>query len=356
MKLRWLVSAGLGLAMAVLPPGAGLAQPSSDDLAAAALVTGLPFTDSVDTSDATMEAGEPAVPCAPLHATVWYALTLDAATLVGIDTAGSSYDTVLGVYQGTSYADLDLVDCNDDDQDLQASLTFPAAAGETYLVQVGSFGEAEFGSGGGQLEISFSRGSRRPDVIKDSFRGSQAVAEWFSVQENSFSDTVAVLSDHRIGSGPGKPVAESVLDVFHFSEHFDPVTGAVTIVDLVGLAPLQADQFSIDRQLRNASVDAELTLGGIQCTFSDEVEECEPIVMEVDVSIIWQGVGGITRNRLLERQHGDDFRFTFRTQASVREASTDGGITGEMDLTSGPADFALVVRATESVLVWSRSG
>ncbi|MGH2444649.1 MAG: hypothetical protein ACRDGD_01200 [Candidatus Limnocylindria bacterium] len=55
---------------------------------------------------------------------------------VTIDTVGSDFDTVLGVYS----ASLDHLDCVDDVDSLQARITVDTVAGITYLVQVGGLG------------------------------------------------------------------------------------------------------------------------------------------------------------------------------------------------------------------------
>jgi hypothetical protein len=82
--------------------------------------------------------------------TVWYAIEGTGAP-VTIDTAGTSFDTVIGVYAGEA---LDPVDCVDDvflgvsfeARTLQAAITFDTVPGVTYYVQVGGFGDPAFGA------------------------------------------------------------------------------------------------------------------------------------------------------------------------------------------------------------------
>ena len=76
----------------------------------------------------------------PLGKTLWYAVT-PTGTELTIDTAGSDFDTVVGVYD----PGLDQVACVDDvddgtDGSLQAAVTVDTVPGQTYLVQVGGFG------------------------------------------------------------------------------------------------------------------------------------------------------------------------------------------------------------------------
>ena len=352
-KNRLLLAVAIAPILATLPAAPAFAQPSNDDLANATPVSALGFTDSVDATGATLEAGEPDFTCAPVNSTVWYAVTLDRKTTLTIDTAGSDYDTVLSVFRGTGFPNFDLAACNDDAEDLQARVSVSVGRGETVYVQVGAFGDEP--GAAGQLEISFTRGSKqatkKPLVFKSSFRGHQAFAEWFTGDEDAFSDTFAVLTNGRAKFGKGKPTRGPALEVFHFAEEFDPVTETFTVTDFFGFTTLSDSQFHIDRKLRSASVDADLTLEGSRCVFdddSDEGEDCEFFTADVAVSITWDGVGSITRSRFSHRESGDDFRFTFRSRTTSREALADGSITGDVNLVSGPADFAVIARSAES--------
>jgi hypothetical protein len=82
----------------------------------------------------------------PIGHTVWYAVEGTGGT-VAVDTAGSSYDTVIGVYTSDGAA-LTSVTCVDDvfeEPDffsLQARVTLETTAGVTYYIQVGGYGGA----------------------------------------------------------------------------------------------------------------------------------------------------------------------------------------------------------------------
>jgi hypothetical protein len=75
--------------------------------------------------------------------TVWYKITGTGAP-VTIDTAGSNFDTVVGVFERDG-ADYTEVACNDDVESepvgssYQAALTFDTVAGQTYYIEVGGF-------------------------------------------------------------------------------------------------------------------------------------------------------------------------------------------------------------------------
>jgi hypothetical protein len=136
---------GLLAAFTVFPAFA--APPSNDDFDDATVISGLPFSDSIDTTEATTASDDP--DCAGQGPTVWYAFTPAEDIRVGADTFGSDYDTTLSVYTGSRGA-LTQITCNDDTVGLQSKVSFDAVAGETYFFMVGAFGSGP----GGQLVFS----------------------------------------------------------------------------------------------------------------------------------------------------------------------------------------------------------
>jgi hypothetical protein len=313
-----------------------VAQPVNDDLAAATGVTGVPFQDVVDTTEATTEPGEPIEGiefCPPRGSTVWYALTLEQSQQVRIDTAGSDYDTTLAVYTGTETSDLSLVDCNDDTfVSLQAALTITADAGVTYLIQAGSFG----GDGGGELLISIDEPGRvtgKPIIFRSKFKGliADAFVEEFDETTGTFSSTFATLSDGQFSSG-GKPFRVAELFVGEFTETVDEANETFTFTDWFGFVELGRDQYEIDKKLGSASVLADVVLQGVTCTggFEDEELECTDLgIAEVTVDLAWDGVGGIEKSRFMEKVTFDGARLMFRGALTSREANVSGGWSGD---------------------------
>ncbi len=114
--------------------------PANDDFAQAIAVTPLPFSQSMDTSAATLAADDPTL-CTngTGGATVWYRLLAPSAGTLTISTAGSSYDTVLAVFSGARGA-LTQLACNDDyNYYLQSQVTFAVTAGATYFIEVADY-------------------------------------------------------------------------------------------------------------------------------------------------------------------------------------------------------------------------
>lgn len=130
--------------------------PDNDDRADATVITALPFTDGPLTmKNATTERGEPRPSCSygGANSTVWYSFTPAQDTVLIADTLGSDFSTVLAVWTGSD-SRLTEVACSTGytyvyaqpsgmptpvEPSYGARTVFPAAAGTTYLFQVGGF-------------------------------------------------------------------------------------------------------------------------------------------------------------------------------------------------------------------------
>src|SRR5260370_628694 len=117
---------------------------SNDPIPACSQIAGAPVTGTVNT--------------------IWYKVLPTGSGTANIDTIGSSYDTVLSVWSGTSQTALTAVACNDDINPgivIVSQLTnVPLNAGTTYFIVVSSFGALDpnpvaFG-GKSVLNFSFS--------------------------------------------------------------------------------------------------------------------------------------------------------------------------------------------------------
>ena len=120
--------------------------PANDDCSTPTIINLLPYQDVQDTSSATDSPNDPTLHCIDSSAfnTVWYSYTAAAQSTINIDTLGSNYDTVLGVWQGNCGSLINIA-CNDDvGAGVTSEVSFQAAAGVTYLIEV-----ASYSSGGG---------------------------------------------------------------------------------------------------------------------------------------------------------------------------------------------------------------
>ncbi len=132
----------VALATGVVPAMA--AAPDNDAFADATWIDALPFSDSLDTTEATTEATDPS--CVGNGPTVWYAWTAPWDVDVAVSTAGSDYDTTASVWTGSPGA-FSEVACNDDsDGTLQSRASWSAVEGETYWVMIGAYANGVGGS------------------------------------------------------------------------------------------------------------------------------------------------------------------------------------------------------------------
>ncbi len=83
---------------------------------------------------------------------LWFQWTPTVTGVASMDTCGSAFDTVIAAWDGAGCPVNPALACNDDGScPLQSSLTFPATAGNTYMLQVGGF----FGATGtGNLNLT----------------------------------------------------------------------------------------------------------------------------------------------------------------------------------------------------------
>ena len=146
------------------------APPTNDTFANATTVTEpLPFTNSVDTTQATVEATDPA--CAQVgfgpQNTVWYSYTPSSSGFVQANTFGSDYDTTLWVGTGSA-GNFTEVGCNDDTSGgttgLESKVIWDASASTTYYIMAGTC--CGGGTNGGNLELTVDT-SAPPFTIDD---------------------------------------------------------------------------------------------------------------------------------------------------------------------------------------------
>jgi hypothetical protein len=124
------------VALAILLP------PANDDLAnARALSPTLPVAVNDTTIDASREPGEPDHAGEPGSASIWYRWTPAASGRVVVETCGSNFDTLVGVYTGGPVSDLAEVAHSDQSPSCTpaSGAVFAATAGTTYLIAVDGY-------------------------------------------------------------------------------------------------------------------------------------------------------------------------------------------------------------------------
>ncbi len=144
MKTQHLLSGNVVSAVTVL---LGLtaclsqAQPANDMFANRTVITGTNIVVTGSNVGATKETGEPNHAGYAGGASVWWSWTAPFSGFVTISTAGSSFDTLLGVYLGSSVSALSWVIANDDEAYgiSTSKVYFEVAAGQTYQLAVDGY-------------------------------------------------------------------------------------------------------------------------------------------------------------------------------------------------------------------------
>jgi Ig-like domain-containing protein len=118
--------------------------PLNDNFAARSTITTATFTGQGNNRGATKEPGEPNHAGNPGGKSVWFRWTPPVSGIATISTAGSTFDTLLAVYRGSSVSNLTLVVQDDDAGGFFTSrATFNAVAGQSYEVAIDGLGGAE---------------------------------------------------------------------------------------------------------------------------------------------------------------------------------------------------------------------
>ena len=141
--------------------------PANDDFANALVLSGLTASRTDDTNEgATLEPGEDTtVAGVSAGASVWYQWTAADSGQLKIDTATSSFDTLLGVYTGSTVGALSEVVSNNDAKDgFTSSVTFAVTGGTTYRIRVD-------GNGGdtGTINLRLRETLPGPPPLNDDF-------------------------------------------------------------------------------------------------------------------------------------------------------------------------------------------
>ena len=117
--------------------------PTNDNFNSAITLSGGQGTTNGTNIRGTKESGEPNHASNAGGASIWYNWTAPASGSVTIDTIGSTLDTLLAVYTGSSVGSLTTIASDDESGGNGASrVVFTASSGTTYRIAVDGFGGA----------------------------------------------------------------------------------------------------------------------------------------------------------------------------------------------------------------------
>lgn len=120
----------------------GPTGPANNNFASATTITGSSGSVTGNNTNATKEPGEPNHAANSGGVSVWYQWQAPASGSATFTTANSNFDTIMGVYTGSTVSGLTPVASNDDESFpnvLTSKITFSAVAGTTYRIAVDGY-------------------------------------------------------------------------------------------------------------------------------------------------------------------------------------------------------------------------
>lgn len=141
---------------------------------------------------ATREPGEPKITGNSGGHSLWWNWTAPSNGVVTIDTSGSTFDTLLGVYTGDSVSSLTQVAANDDAAgrgDGTSQVKFSVVTGTQYQIAVDGKSGA---TGGIQLSVSFLPDTKAPTVSITSPKSGAKLTNSTVVVQGKATDNLAV--------------------------------------------------------------------------------------------------------------------------------------------------------------------
>lgn len=183
---------------------------------------------------------------------IWYCYTASCTGDATVSLLGSSYDTMLAVYDGCVCppASGDLIACNDDfGPGFQSQITFAAVAGNQYLIEVGGYG-SETGQGVLNISCEGTVTAEKPDLgdAPDSGNSGRTMRAYPS--SSVAADYPTIFDD--AGIGPYGPAHRNDSPVAYLGEQITAETEAHTGPDEDGENNIQPQ---VDRANRDGGDD-----------------------------------------------------------------------------------------------------
>jgi Zn-dependent metalloprotease len=255
------LKATLATEMITAPPAA------NNDFGTPEQVSSLPYNKSQSVASATTAGDDPTFPCAgggQKYETVWYRYAPTFNQTVIINTNGSDYDTVLGVWTG-SRGSLVSVGCDDDSgTGTQSQLMLSLTPGVTYYIEAARYGSTP----GGNLVLNVGYACTTVGVnVHWSPAGSYCMATGSSTRASYALDNGPVF----VNSPSGAPIIASQRVAYNNG------TAWTDFSEVMGLPSNQAttgywfpwyNNIDLNTQIRFANLGATatniwITIGGV---------------------------------------------------------------------------------------------
>ena len=225
------------------------AAPGNNDLGLATNITSLPlpYSNTLDTMEATRQTGEPM--CDLIANTVWYRYTPTGNVTLNVNTTGSDFDTVLAVFKGPdsspTFGALTLIGCNDDvsPPGIDSQVVFAATAGTTYYFQAGGVA-----GGSGSLTFNLSVSAVTPPANDNFFSAVTAAPLPYANSRSTAGAALEPAEQRPCGGQLGAtvwythtPSASGTLTATTAGSGFDTVLAVYTGSSLATLTMLSCD-------------------------------------------------------------------------------------------------------------------
>ena len=154
-------------------------------------------TGSLDSRNtwATFEPGEPAHARSGPARSMWFTIVPSGNGQLDLDTVGSNFDTVLAVYTGSTFVDLQTIASNDDAKGkFTSEVSFSATAGTIYRIAVDGYGTSS-----GSIKLNWRLRLATPPatptgVVAVSSRSREADVSWTASANQTFPVTSYVVT------------------------------------------------------------------------------------------------------------------------------------------------------------------
>jgi hypothetical protein len=230
--------------VSIVHPAVGVV-PENDQIATPIQITNLPFEQTLDTSLATRAPDDPDLYGCGLtagKASVWYRYSPAIDGMLDLDTFGSDYDTMIGVWSGAP-GSLTEEACNDDFDGHQSKVFLPVKSGIDYYIGISEFKDllspttATFGDSSKQWESTDLVVNKGGTLV---FHASDIVTTIPLMEVSPHTDEVWAYRllpmsnvTLTIGSFSTNQVADADGEVyFELGGEFDILAGSVISLDL----------------------------------------------------------------------------------------------------------------------------
>ncbi len=233
------------------------AASANDNFSARAPLSGSAATATGNNIVATRETGEPVHAAAGERSLWWTWIAPDSGTL-NLSTAGSTFDTLLGVYTGNAVGALTRIASDDDGAaEYTSSLSTPVTRGVAYHIAVDGYGGA---NGRVRLVLGFLAAGARP--ANDAFAARAVLgAAPQSVATTTAGATKETGEPNHAGSSGGASIwwswtapADGTMTLTTEGSNFDTVLAVYTGTTLNALSLVGADDDSGDNSTSRLAV------------------------------------------------------------------------------------------------------